>query len=444
MKVDNRKKLLLLEEQTQELNLQDKRKLWMSYIDKEIAAANERFLNRKKMGKDKKSFIPNYAHILDGAPSWVFEDQELTLYAIDKGAINLGIISEKLSKDINYIKRYFKEVHRPYYFFVEDEFFKDKELFMMAFEKSAEVYRLCYKLKDRFQVDFFYEKSFILDLLKKDVRVYEYLRDFDKQDKDILLCAIENNVNLDLIKKPYAQKVLKDKSFALTMMERNPRIFPYLSTKLRSDKDFCLQVISKPTNYRDQSYPLRATAYNENLRYISKPLRNNKSFMSHYINHRTFYDLIGNDLKNDKDLMLSYLIENPVFYYNVKNVIEENVIYDVLLKELKKEHGYYIYKFLKDEWKASNEMIYEYLKHFDKQYVRDDASNFNLLPKKILEEINQELTQYKINNKLTWDFSGEPHFRDISLVDFARNKYLSLYLNEKSEKDNNKKKLMKI
>ena len=289
------------------------------------------------------------------------DDKEVVLKAIENNADAIKYASDRLKDNKEVMLKAVEHDGNAlmYAFYLRD----DKEVVLKAIENNIDAIKYA---SDRLKHD----KDVILKIMEidKDSDISSYFTDELKDDKEVMLIAVENNgfmlkyasdklkddkdivlkaVNQNGLALIYASDRLKnDKEVVLKAIESNTYAIEYASDELKKDKDIILKLIEKDGN--GFVYPA----------YFTDELKDDKEFMLKAIERNALLLIdASNRLKDDKDVVLKAVNKNgSALIYDSDRLKNDK---DVVLKAI--ESNVYAIEYASDELKKDKDIILKFI-----------------------------------------------------------------------------------
>ena len=158
-------------------------------------------------------------------------------------------------------------------------------------------------------------KDFILEAMKKDESILEYVSENLKNDKELILAAVSNNGGA----LQYASDKCKDdKELVLAALSKDGSALEYASERLKEDREVVLAAVSNngnaieyaPDTFKADKDIVSAAVLNEgcSLEYVSEEFKNNKSIVMLAVSNNGYSLQNASDkLKEDKEIVMAAL-----------------------------------------------------------------------------------------------------------------------------------------
>ena len=158
-------------------------------------------------------------------------------------------------------------------------------------------------------------RDFILEAMKKDESILEYVSENLKNDKELILAAVSNNGGA----LQYASDKCKDdKELVLAALSTDGSALEYASERLKEDREVVLAAVSNngnaieyaPDTFKADKDIVSAAVLNEgcSLEYVSEEFKNNKSIVMLAVSNNGYSLQNASDkLKEDKEIVMAAL-----------------------------------------------------------------------------------------------------------------------------------------
>lgn len=363
---------------------------------------------KKQSKKDKEA--EKFAGIFQFAPEDIKKDEEIILLGLEHSKEYISNVDKSLIAKKEFVLTYIERATYPSFLGLPKTIRADEDIFLACFKKDHSAFRYyCW------ESDAYSNRDSIKKLIEINDKVIQDLSNTYKDDVELARMAIEKDpTNIEFLNKRTTEKILSEKEYTNDFLAKYLKGFPYISMKLRGDADFVLPYVNRNTSF---------------LENVSKKLRNNKEFMSQFVNTFMFMIVAGDDLVKDKELMLNAVNYSPVSIYKIDKSLKNKEFYSEAIKNNPR-----CYMFIGNEAQLDNDLIYTLLTHdtySDNSYQK--KSTVEIIHKDKLAECREEY--HNLNNEQFGDFEA-----------YVRRKYINLYLNNNlaSEDVESKSKRLKI
>lgn len=230
------------------------------------------------------------ARVFQYASERLRKDRDVVSNALKKRPYNMKYVGKPLLNDKNIVLLGLKN-NGMFLQYVDEALKNDKDVVREAFKaRSKSLQYASNTLKNN--------KEYMLELANINHYAYDYIGDSLKKDKELALIGLvwweERLEHMDISFRDDPEIVLK-------AMEQDTKYLQFGSNRLRSDKEFILNLTSYPRTASTLGF-VRADA----IKYVTKKFKNNKQIMLDVISKNALtYRWIGESLKEDRDICLA-------------------------------------------------------------------------------------------------------------------------------------------
>ncbi len=243
----------------------------------------------------------------------------------------------------NSIAKLYIENSKTFHYSVED-FLKDKELFLRAIRCDI---KYMYVIPKALLAD----KNFVIEVLGYCSEIYRKLSDDLKEDKDVIIAALNSGLDFYLI----LDEKKKDRDVAIAAIKYRSSAFDYLDESFKDDKEIVLLSLEGTNNiYSD----------------ISDRLRSDKDVCLATLALFPYeYQIMPVEIKEDKEFIKIAIVTNKYVYEYLPDSIKE----DKEITEIALTVDAWIYRYLPEKLKTDKEFITKMIEINPQifEYVRD-------------------------------------------------------------------------
>ena len=227
----------------------------------------------------------------------------------------------------NSIAKLYIENSKTFHYSVED-FLKDKEIFLFAIRCDI---KYMYVIPKALLAD----KNFVIEALGYCSEIYRKLSDDLKEDKDVIIAALNSGLDFYLI--PDEKK--KDRDVAVVAIKYHASVFDYLDESFKDDKEIVLLTLEGTNNIYSN---------------ISDRLRSDKDVCLATLALFPYeYQIMPVEIKEDKEFIKIAIVTNKYVYEYLPDSIKE----DKEITEIALTVDAWIYRYLPEKLKTDKEFI---------------------------------------------------------------------------------------
>ena len=329
-------------------------------------------------------------------------DKDIVLCAVNNNGKALQYASERLMGDEEIVFIAVKKGAHYQYSKLDDA----------TNEKLEAIYQLVRFRNDTITtLNWFYEKDKYINFIKNnDELIYDLIKNYNVYD--LLFYANENIKN--------------DKQIIMSAIEKDASFIKYASENLKADQEIVLYALS--CNF-DEYGDCKSNI----LQYISEKLKNDKIFISKYLDKCSGFcsfdcDSFGEEVLFDKEILLKLFNIEPGIFRSIVDKFENDhrlkeLINDKCLMMLVVKKRGDCLKYLSDDLKSDKEIVLTALKNdgLSLQYASENLKNDKEI---ILTAIN--------NNGLALDYANKETWKDKEIM---INAILKGWIEDMREKD---------
>jgi hypothetical protein len=391
------------------------RQYWLDKIQGKVVAPEKYQKKRQKMS-DKKMRDEDIKGAFLYAPNEIKTDRELVLLALEKGKEFMSHVDESLlNKD--FILEYAEKCRWPSILSIPNEFRLDDDIFLAFFAKQHENFRYYSWDSKKYS-----NRDGIKKLIEINSHVIKDLSNTYKDDLELAKLAIDKDPkNIEHLNKRTTEKICVDKEYCKELLSKNPNAFPYISPKLRMDREFITPYVQKNPSFL------------ENIpKSVRCNLRADKEFMAPFAKSSyMFLYAAAENLLEDEELMLISLRNYPSALYKAGKSLQNKDFYMKAIAVNPK-----IYSNLPPKFKLDDDLIYQLLTYetfYNDKYEKENTINL-IHPDKMLE-CQEEYGKLPFQTQ-----------ECITFESYLRKKFINIYLtnNLPPEEEEYKPKKLKI